>query len=121
MARHFSQSEGCTALVFGDAETGIVLRAFAMEGVRQEDHDRLLAMGASALNITAPDHHLHPFGIWPERGPHWAQLATPGALHLFLRHSPQHPEVLCTRYAPLPVPKELPRLQDDLLELVRHG
>ena len=44
---------GCQAVVFGDIETGTVLRVCAGEELRQEDHDALLVRAAACLGPAA--------------------------------------------------------------------
>lgn len=125
MARLFDQSAGCTALVFGDAETGTVLRACAAPGQRQEDHDALLAEGAALLGtrgaayLAAARTGVQHAPEAPAPRPLAVTVARPNETRLFARSDDGLPDMLCARCRPDMPAADLREFHSRLAEFVR--
>ncbi len=98
MSRLHRELPGCRSVLFGDAGTGIVLRACADADLRQEDHDSCMADAADWLGPEAERLRALVFGASPGSAPVAEAILLDGVeLRVFRRFGEASCDVICVR------------------------
>ncbi len=101
LSRLHREIPSCREVVYGDLDSGTVLRAVGDSDLRQEDHDARLSEAVACLGPLPTRLFGHVFGV--DASPETlssATLAESGSTSVFLRPEGASGDVICVTVAP---------------------